>query len=215
MILSVHIPKCGGTSFRHVLREIYGAGLWLNYGAIFSQPQARHHAVPPATRCIHGHFLADAFDDLVPQPELVTWLRHPVERVVSNYFHFRRSPDLRDDCCRQLLERNLPLEAFAELDWMRNEATRYMAGKPAAAFRFIGIMERFDESLRIFGATFGVAVPNRPPRENLNPDRTADAYRLPRSTYDHILALNLTDLAAYELAAAALDAPQPAQANVG
>ena len=133
MIISVHIPKCGGTSFRHVLRDIYGESLWLNYGAIFSQPQAAPGLIPGGTRCIHGHFLGDAFDELVPRPRLVTWLRHPVERVVSNYYHFLRSPDPRDTCCRDLIEKGLSLEQFAELDWMRNEATRYMAGKPVEA----------------------------------------------------------------------------------
>jgi hypothetical protein len=205
VIISIHIPKCGGTSFRRVLQEIYGEGVWLNYGAIFSQPQARPGLFPRGTRCIHGHFLGDAFDELVPQPRLVTWLRHPVERVVSNYYHFLRSPDMRDACCRELLERGLSLEEFAELDWMRNEATRYMAGKPAESFEFIGIMERFSDSLRIFGEAFGVAVPSDAPRENVNPARTGETYALSPRTYGHILGLNIRDLATYDLANALLD----------
>lgn len=205
MIISVHIPKCGGTSFRHVLQDIYGSDLWLNYGAVFSRPQATADLLPRGARCIHGHFLGDAFDELVPQPDLVTWLRHPVERVVSNYYHFLRSPDLRDACCRELLEKNLSLEQFAELDWMRNEATRYMAGKPAESFRFIGILERFNESLQIFGDTFGLPVPPEAPRVNVNPTRTTDSYPLSPRTYEHILGLNLRDLMTYDLASAMLD----------
>jgi hypothetical protein len=204
VILSIHIPKCGGTSFRHVLRKIYGDGLWLNYGTIFSRPQAHPSLLPAGTNCIHGHFLGNAFDELVPQPELVTWLRHPVERVVSNYFHFLRSPDLRDNCCRELFDKKLSLEQFAELDWMRNEATRYMAGKPAGAFKFIGIVERFDESLRSFGRTFAVPVPKESPQENLNPVRATATYPISDRTYQHILALNQRDLTTYELANAML-----------
>ncbi len=205
MIISVHIPKCGGTSFRHVLRDIYGESLWLNYGAIFSQPQAAPGLIPGGTRCIHGHFLGDAFDELVPRPRLVTWLRHPVERVVSNYYHFLRSPDPRDTCCRDLIEKGLSLEQFAELDWMRNEATRYMAGKPVEAFEFVGILERFNDSLRVFGEIFGLPVPGDPPRANVNPDRTGDTYPLTARTYEHILSLNLRDLMTYDTAAAMLD----------
>jgi Sulfotransferase family len=205
VIISVHIPKCGGTSFRHVLQEIYGDGLWLNYGEIFSQPQARPDLLPRGIQCIHGHFLGDAFDDLAPQPRRVTWLRHPVERVVSNYYHFIRSPDLRDACCRELLEKDLSLEEFAELDWMRNEATRYLADKPVEAFEFIGILERFGDSLRVFGETFGVPVPREPPRVNVNPARTGETYPLSPRTYEHILGLNLRDLVTYDLAVAMLD----------
>jgi len=188
-----------------VLQEIYGEAVWLNYGAIFSQPQASPDLLPRGIRCIHGHFLGDAFDGLVPKPRLVAWLRHPVERVVSNYHHFLRSPDMRDACCRELLEKGLSLEEFAELDWMRNEATRYMAGKPAESFEFIGILERFAESLRVFAETFNVPVPIEPPRENVNPARTGETYALSPQTYAHILGLNMRDLAAYDLANALLD----------
>jgi hypothetical protein len=205
VIISIHIPKCGGTSFRRVLQGIYGEGVWLNYCEILNQPLARPGLIPSGIRCVHGHFFGDAFDELVPKPSLVTWLRHPVERVVSNYYHFLRSPDVRDDCCRELLERGLSLEEFAELDWMRNEATRYMAGKPAESFEFIGILERFKDSLRIFGETFGVDVPAEPPRENVNPARTGETYALSPRAYGHLLALNMRDLATYDLANAVLD----------
>jgi hypothetical protein len=205
MIVSVHIPKCGGISFQHVLRRIYGRrGLWLNYGAFTNRTEARYELIPAGTQCIHGHFLADTFDDFVPQPELVTWLRHPVERVVSNYHHFLRHPDPGNPCCRALLERRLTLEEFAELDLMRNEATRYLAGRPVEAFKFIGIMENFAESLAMFGAAFGVAVPEEPPRENVNPGRVTDRYPMTCRTYEDILALNLRDLMTYEVARAQL-----------
>jgi hypothetical protein len=199
MIVSIHIPKCGGISFQHVLRGIYGKRrLWLNYGAFTRKEEACYELIPTGTRCIHGHFLADTFDELVPQPELVTWLRHPVQRVVSNYYHFLRHPDPGNPCCRELLEKRLSLEKFAELDFMRNEATRYLAGKPISAFKFVGIMEKFEESLAVFGTIFGVSVPSEPPRENMNPGRVTDTYPLCPRTYDHILSLNLRDLMVYQ-----------------
>jgi len=205
MIISVHIPKCGGTSFRVILESIYGGSLWLNYGAMFSSKELRTDLIPRGTRCIHGHFLADTFSELVPQPELVTWLRHPVERVVSNYYHFLRSPDPRDACCRELIEKRLSLEEFAELDWMRNEATRYMAGKSVEAFAFVGIMERYDESIQLFSSLFGVPVPAESPKFNVNPLRATESYPLSTGTYDHILSLNFRDLIAYELATSIID----------
>ena len=41
MIVSIHVPKCAGTSFRHVLDRMFGARIWYNYGAIFCREQAR------------------------------------------------------------------------------------------------------------------------------------------------------------------------------
>jgi Sulfotransferase family len=205
IVISVHIPKCGGFSFQRVLLRIYGKkGVWLNYGPAISSPtQARCDPIPPGVRCIHGHFMSNAFDTCATPFELVTWLRHPVERVISNYYHFLRHPD-QNPCCRELFDKRLSLEQFAELDLMRNEMTRYLAGKPVEAFRFIGILEEFEESLKAFGAVFGIQVPAAPPRENVNPDRITENYRVPDRTYQHILALNGRDLMTYNLAMARL-----------
>ena len=85
MIISVHVPKCAGTSFGRILETQHGDRLWKNYGAIFTREEARKDLIPDGTQCIHGHFFADAFSDLFPAGQLITWVRHPVERVVSNY----------------------------------------------------------------------------------------------------------------------------------
>jgi hypothetical protein len=202
MLVSVHIPKCAGTSFRHILREVYDGALWLNYGTIFVRSQARASLIPSGTVCIHGHFFADAFDDVLPDRRLITWLRHPVERVISNYFHFLRSPDMRDDCCRLLHERNLSLVKFAELDWMRDEATHYLSGKSLDDFEFVGIAERFSESLELLAAQIGwrSAIPMR--RDNVNPDRVTDRYVISARDYEKIAALNAADMEMYNIAVA-------------
>lgn len=205
MLISVHIPKCAGTSFRLILAELYGESLWANYGQIFVRSQAREGVVPAGIQCIHGHFFADAFDDLLPERRLITWLRHPVERVVSNYYHFLRSPDMRDDCCRLLYERRLSLREFAELDWMKNEASRYLAGKSLDEFEFVGVAERFLESLQLFEEKIGCVLPLAPRYENCNPERRALRYTIDPADYDFILQLNETDLKQYCAAVARLE----------
>ena len=197
MIVSVHVPKCAGTSFKRVLNEICGARIWYNYGTIFSREQARPELVPAGTKFIHGHFLADAFDDLFPKRRLVTWVRHPVERLVSNYHHFLRTPDMRDDCCRALYEQKLSLRQFADLEWMRNEAGRYLANKPVEDFEFIGIAERFDASIQHFCRIFGFRNVLKIPRENLNPYRKTERYQISPEDFAYILERNATDLAWY------------------
>lgn len=206
MVISVHIPKCAGTSFREILASIYGPQLWLNYGTIFSKESYRSDLIPANSRCIHGHFFADAFDGVVSQPRLITWVRHPVDRVVSNYYHSLRSPDMRDDCCRLLHEKQLSLRDYAELDWMRNLATRYLARKTLDEFAFVGIAERFDESLQVFGQEFSRVIPQTGPYLNTNPERTTSSYLLSPDAFAHIESLNQLDLVWYEAAVARLDA---------
>lgn len=200
MLISVHIPKCAGTSFRHVLEQLYGARLWMNYGVAFSRQQANFQVIPAGTNCIHGHFLADTFDDVLPNRRYITWVRHPVERVVSNYYHFLRGPDMRDDCCRELFEKNLNLLQFAELPWMRNETTRYLSGKRVEEFEFIGVVERFEQSMEVFAHRFAAGRDLPEPRVNCNPDRKANNYELSSSEYAALLALNADDVLWYEAA---------------
>lgn len=209
MIVSVHVPKCAGTSFRHILTSLCGARIWFNYGTIFSRDQARADLVPPGTAFIHGHFLADAFDDLFPQRRLVAWVRHPVERLVSNYHHFLRTPDMRDACCRALHERRLNLREFANLPWMQNEVTRYLADKPEGDFDFIGVSEIFGESVEHFCEIFGFRSVRVLPLENVNPARKTERYDLSREDYTYILDRNQADLEFYHKACQRLEGARP------
>jgi len=208
VLISVHIPKCAGTSFRTILRGIFGDKLWLNYGAAYRREEVRPGVVPPGTECIHGHFLADAFDVVFKNPRLVTWVRHPVERVVSNFQFFLRHPYNGDYFSRELHSKKLSLRQFSDMEGMRNEAARHFAGKTVDDFSFVGIADRFAESMRHFGQTFGFAnlesVPV--PRENVNPARPARRYRLDPGDYRYILDRNASDLAFFDEAMARLDA---------
>jgi hypothetical protein len=205
MLVSVHVPKCAGTSFKAVLQRIYGRDLLLNYGTFFTREDIRPGMIPPGTRCVHGHFVADALSDLFPGAPLITWVRHPVERLVSNYHFFLNNPDKGDFCSRTLNEKRLSLREFADLEAMRNEASRHFAGKRVDDFQFVGISERFAESLCLFGAAFKLEVLTPVPFENVNPSRKTARYRLAPGDYRYILERNLEDLAFYDEAQARLD----------
>ncbi|HEY3757876.1 MAG TPA: hypothetical protein VGL42_17100 [Opitutaceae bacterium] len=206
MVVSVHIPKSAGTSFRWVLQGLYGERVWFDYGRIFHRGQALPGIIPAGTQCIHGHFLADAFDRLYPRRKLITWVRHPVERVAATYHHFLRQPDMRDDCCRALYERKLSIREFSDLDWMCNTATRYLAAKPIGDFAFVGVVERFDECVRRFATEFGGSV-RAIPRQNVNRERTTTHYDLPPEIFEHILSRNAADMEWYDKAVGALTKP--------
>jgi hypothetical protein len=178
-------------------------GVFLNYN---ENAEVKRELIPGNVRCIHGHFPSTHYDRFFPDADLVAWLRNPVERVVSNYHQFLRHPDPANPCSRELSTKRLSLEQFAELTLMRNEASRYIAGKPPEAFKFIGILERFDESLKVFGAIFNVPVPDVSPRMNANVERAEGRYPISDRTYQRILSLNLQDRLIYDQANARLDA---------
>jgi hypothetical protein len=206
MLISVHVPKCAGTSFRRVLEGLYGNALWLTYESVITRDKARRDAVPAGTACIHGHFFADTFDDIFPDRTLIAWLRDPVDRVASTYYHFLRSPEMHDETCRALIENRLTLMEFAELDWMRNGVTRYLAEKPLGAFAFLGIAERFSDSLKAFSRQFCDGRPLPEVRDNTNPARLTDHYPIPPAQRERLLELNKEDVARYTAAQERLDA---------
>ena len=98
-LVSIHIPKCAGTSFRSVLKKWFKKKLYLHY---FDE---KNNVMPPSYNlksgilkrrfkkgvCIHGHFnKARGFGVLDYYPEIdqfITILRDPFEVALSNYFY--------------------------------------------------------------------------------------------------------------------------------
>lgn len=90
-LISLHIPKCAGQSFRQVLEQLFPGRLYVHY---FQQ----HNALPPKHPlepgiCIHGHFnQTKGFGVIDYYPEVhqfITILRDPLEAAISNYFYWK------------------------------------------------------------------------------------------------------------------------------
>jgi hypothetical protein len=211
MIISVHIPKCAGTSFGTVLEFIHGPRLWRNYEAILTPVQAVDGSVPLGTECIHGHFAADVFDALYPDAQVITWVRHPVERVVSHYYHFLRHPETRDAGCRRVHDERLSLRQYAEI--CPNLASCLVGDRRVSDFAFVGVAEHFGASLQKFSERFGIKMRLPLPRENVNPDRLTEHYTLSTEDYAYIRDLNQADMDWYGEAVAGLFGTQRIRIN--
>lgn len=104
-LISIHVPKCGGTSFRQALERWFGQKLWLHY--IDEQTNAlppKYHLKRGKLRwlykpdvCIHGHFNGDrqfGVQDYYPEAkQFITFLRDPFEVALSTYFYMKRWGD--------------------------------------------------------------------------------------------------------------------------
>jgi hypothetical protein len=206
MLISVHIPKCGGTTFDAVLERLYGRALWRVYGEIQRPEDIRPEMVPRGVACIHGHFRADTFDSLFPGAPKITWLRDPLERMVSSYLYYLRYPNPRDPISAQLHRNRFDLEAFAA-EVAPNALTGMLADQPLKAFTFVGIVEDYETSLRRFYAWAGVEEQQNVASSNVNVRRGGRYYNIDPRVRERMAAANEKDIAFYSAACMRAGAP--------
>jgi hypothetical protein len=180
-LIFLHIPKAAGTTFAQILQRRYrdGALEWLNSEGAISADEA-FEALSPARKsevgAVMGHINFGGHS-LLPRPaRYVTFVRRPVERIISHYYHVLRNPQhyLHDE----VRSRSMSLAAYAASGLsteLENDQTRLIAGPGeyasdqemlAAAYRNIerhfdcvGIAERFAESLVLISHLRGWTVP--------------------------------------------------------
>ena len=179
-VVFLHIGKTGGTTLRRVLRRQYPESEMMVVRARarpreetladFAELPEVERARP---RLILGHTVF-GLHELVPRPSTyITLLRRPVSLVLSQYGFVRRTPGHRHHQAAQ----GMGLEEYLAsglAQEMNNSQTRALAGAVDVPygenppellelakrnveehFRVVGLTERFDESLVLFGLAFG------------------------------------------------------------
>lgn len=203
MLISVHIPKTSGTSFGLLLRQRFGAALLEDYddrplsrGTVPRIASAVGHWPLLARRlagyqAVHGHFLALKYLPL--RAPMVTWLRHPAQRAVSRYEHYRREVAAG----RPLqpvagLRPGLTLEEFSRLPRFRNTCAKFLRGVPRGRVACYGFAEDVAGSLarmqQVLGLDLGASL-----HANANPANAGRPYALEPAQERSLLALNAED----------------------
>lgn len=200
----IHVPKCAGTTFINIVDQHFTIGeiLPTHYDLKKLETEISNEQLA-GYRFLRGHI---PYDTLIPRlpalPRMITFLRDPVAQFIS-YFQMRqRVPDplvgiqstLAGLSLEELLEHELMLR-FA------NNATVSIGGRlPAQAskdripnlelakerlktFDFVGITERFNDSLDLFSYIFNFypisayetlnVSPDREKRQEISPDLMA------------------------------------------
>lgn len=224
-LISVHVPKTAGVTFRTVLQTVYGkAAVAFDYGDRVLDPrspfqidpegwraEAERHAtdIPAVTRVVHGHFGGAKYDRTFPEARKIVWLREPVARLVSHYYYWLDLPPTPHSLHQRLLNERLSLLEFARLDGMRNVLSRiFLRDCHLEDFAFVGIQERFSDDLQRLAGLLGWPEGLPVGEENRNAHAGYGARTLSRVEREEIAALNAEDAALYQ---EALSASGPAE----
>ncbi len=213
MLIFVHIPKSAGTSFKGLLKKIYkpseiivvDSDGWykdMNYSVAANRtnlPGAQQIQPPASVKCITGHFNASCFVNLYPNADYITWVRDPIQRMISHYNYYlrigayygqiaptKRSYDIID------------LETYATHSYNVNFMTQ-LINIPLTKFKFIGIVEKYDEEIKRFKETFGIDINEESQHYNLNPEKKSvqETYNVSDEQKEKLMKLHAEDYKLY------------------
>ena len=148
-LLSVHIPKAAGNAVRRLLVETYGAGVRMLYhdfrpGVDFRREARRSGRVG----VLHGHVPLDLLREAHPEARTMVWFRHPVDRLESYHFFWRRQPRHGNPNHDRYLDAGADPEMLAEL--LQNEVAGYLGATAVEDIDFVGVVERFSDDAERF-----------------------------------------------------------------
>jgi len=131
-LISIHVPKCAGSSFSSVLKKWFGRGYLPHYYNEKACKPPKAHSLstgifrksPRRGVCIHGHFNNErnfGVNDYYPDcDQLIAVLRDPFEVHLSNYFYViqearrKRSGALRSGQSHPIIANGWNLEEFLQ-----------------------------------------------------------------------------------------------------
>ena len=214
MIISVHLPRTAGTSFGKVLTTHFRSRLLRDYSDLpINTPQSERNRAAlqaslrneesdfPDVECIHGHFLPIKYLLLVHKRRVkfVTWMRNPVERVISNYYYWKKTYTPRSTPLhRRVVEEEWSIERFCLGPEVRNLYWQILWGFPLDYFDFIGITEFYEDDIAYFGQHY-LGAYTKAKRLNV---RTNSAYQIDRSFRNEIEEFHDRDMDLYRKALA-------------
>lgn len=162
-LVSIHIPKTAGSSFFQVLKKVYGKDAVLKLNTMDA---GMDDNLPGGIKVIHGHIRADVIAGTFrDQPKLITWLREPVDRVISNYYFSMQR--IREGKARpeKMHTRDFTLLEYAQMEVNRNRASWFLEGSPLEEFFFVGMYESLtddmNELMRLMNWTDEIRIPHR------------------------------------------------------
>ncbi len=210
-LISLHIPKTAGTSFRSNLVNVYGKKAVARFDILkgkiwLDEKEFKGDILPSNIRVIHGHFVYAELTEMLnikSDVKKITWLREPVERVVSNYFYlcdmmkYYMQEDKNHIDVLSKMQRTL--EEYAADPVNRNRMSRFLSGILLNEFDFVGQIEHFNTHLQQLATKLNWKQPTQVVYKN-STSVSSERSELSEELKQRIAEWNKEDVQLYEAA---------------
>lgn len=213
-----HIPKTAGMTFRTVVEDYF-------HGSEVCPATLDNHlaVMDPETirtyRLFRGHLGFNNIPELMADKQIVnvTVLREPIARVISHYEYIRRMPgdpqyeavikmtleEFAQNLCAGRVKKNIQAFHVAKLLQFDLERTPppqvlALAKESLDQFAFVGLVERFQDSLFLLSYIFGWKPILNERKENVGKPKKLE--ELPAHTLEVIKENSLLDIELYQYA---------------
>lgn len=205
----VHVERAGGTSLRMIVQHNHPSHVvptpyrWPHDDGNVFRPEELRWLLRlfPATRSFGGHSVRSylGYEEAIGRPiRYFTFVRDPIARFLSHYHH-------------QVHQMRVPwtFEEFVADGRFSNFMTHRFAGGPdvelakqrlAEDFAFVGLTDRFDESLVLFRHALGRDLCINYERENQTRSASYDRLRRAPEVVDRAREENQLDLELFDFA---------------
>jgi len=178
-LLSIHVPKCGGNSFKVILADWFKNNLHFHYynNKLDKPPQIaklKKNGSFVENLCIHGHFNRkrniSIETDYPEVDQFITIVRDPIEIQISNYFYLKKHKHKLKHFKDGKFEKKYPTvnaylentEPFLVNHFPKGINEDNINEFIPAHFIHIGIMESYQRSIDIFAKKLGKDTYNIP-----------------------------------------------------
>ncbi len=193
----VHIPKTAGSSFRTSFES--STVTYKDYGnnskSTTNEVQANIHDKKDFYALntllnqhnyawLTGHVPLAKYINFVPVTHTISFVREPLEQVLSHYNHYVKHHGFKGD-----------LSAFLDKPFAKNLQSKCLDFMPLGLLGCLGITEYYDESLALINAQFSLNLPIK--KVNVNKTKKFTAELVDAKLKNKFVKNNRLDIAMY------------------